>query len=494
MATNSFNARNGISVGSTPIELVDASGNITTTGKFNNLTITSNTAGTQSLSIAQNKTLTVSNTLTLTGTDSSSVAFGAGGTVGYVGSPLSQFAVTTSAQLRGIMSDSTGASGGLVFANTPTLITPAIGAATGTSLTVTGSVTSTVVTGTAPFIATSTTVCTNLNAAMLNGTTWTAPGAIGGGTAAAGNFTTLGASGATSLAAVTITGAILTGANNTINSSSGTLIIGASTQGTYIDTASTYSVYIRNNGSNILTISGSGVTATQKIVTPAVSASISGSINIPSGSGNTSGSGDLYNLSGALTFNNGSVKTIAYTDSNITGSAASATNLVITNDTTNASSVYPTWVTATSGTIPVYASSTKLSFVPNTGILTINGATALTSANYTSYIVGATSTTLTDATTTNWNLNNGNIATLTLTSIVGSSRTFAAPTNMGLGSMVLIVKQPATGGPLYITWNAIFKWSAGTPPVLSTTANATDVFSFFYDGTYFYGSYIRGAA
>ena len=40
--------------------------------------------------------------------------------------PLSQFAATTSDQLRGVISDETG-SGALVFANSPTLVTPALG-------------------------------------------------------------------------------------------------------------------------------------------------------------------------------------------------------------------------------------------------------------------------------------------------------------------------------------------------------------------------------
>jgi len=53
---------------------------------------------------------------------------------GLVASPLSQFAATTSAQLAGVISDETG-SGALVFATSPTLTTPNIGAATGTSLT-----------------------------------------------------------------------------------------------------------------------------------------------------------------------------------------------------------------------------------------------------------------------------------------------------------------------------------------------------------------------
>lgn len=50
----------------------------------NGLTITSSASGV--LTIAAGKTVTVSNTLTFTGTDTSSVAFGAGGTIIYAGS------------------------------------------------------------------------------------------------------------------------------------------------------------------------------------------------------------------------------------------------------------------------------------------------------------------------------------------------------------------------------------------------------------------------
>lgn len=46
--------------------------------------------------------------------------------LGKVASPLSQFAATTSAQLAGVISDETG-SGALVFATSPTLITPILG-------------------------------------------------------------------------------------------------------------------------------------------------------------------------------------------------------------------------------------------------------------------------------------------------------------------------------------------------------------------------------
>jgi hypothetical protein len=48
-------------------------------------------------------------------------------------SKISALAATSSSELAGVISDETG-TGALVFANTPTLVTPEIGAATGTSL------------------------------------------------------------------------------------------------------------------------------------------------------------------------------------------------------------------------------------------------------------------------------------------------------------------------------------------------------------------------
>jgi hypothetical protein len=54
-------------------------------------------------------------------------------TCGVTGSPLSQFAATTSAQLAGVLSDETG-SGSAVFANSPTLVTPQLGTPAGANL------------------------------------------------------------------------------------------------------------------------------------------------------------------------------------------------------------------------------------------------------------------------------------------------------------------------------------------------------------------------
>lgn len=108
-------------------------GKTVTGGSYAGATITTSTyngntwtAGTGTLTLGAGKTATISNTLTFTGTDGSSAAFGAGGTVAYQGGTLAQFAATTSLQLKGVISDETG-SGSLVFATSPTLVTPNLG-------------------------------------------------------------------------------------------------------------------------------------------------------------------------------------------------------------------------------------------------------------------------------------------------------------------------------------------------------------------------------
>jgi hypothetical protein len=64
----------------------------------------------------------------------------ASGTIALTNNKLSAFAATSSSELAGVISDETG-TGALVFANTPTLVTPNIGAATGTSLVLSGDLT-----------------------------------------------------------------------------------------------------------------------------------------------------------------------------------------------------------------------------------------------------------------------------------------------------------------------------------------------------------------
>jgi len=90
------------------------------------------------------------------------------GTIARLENKLSAFSVTTSAELATVISDETG-TGGLVFNNSPTLISPILGNALATTLTLSGQLTSTVTTGIAPFVVSSTTKVNNLNADTVDG-------------------------------------------------------------------------------------------------------------------------------------------------------------------------------------------------------------------------------------------------------------------------------------------------------------------------------------
>lgn len=90
--------------------------------------------------------------------------------------------------------------------------------------------------------------------------------------------------------------------------------------------------------------------------------------------------------------------------------------------------------------------------------------------------------TLTDGATISWDTSLGQVATVTL----AGNRTFAAPTNLVNGGFYsLNVIQDATGSRT-ISWNSVFKWDAGTAPILSTAASAKDFFIFRSDGTNLY--------
>jgi hypothetical protein len=98
---------------------------------------------------------------------------------------------------------------------------------------------------------------------------------------------------------------------------------------------------------------------------------------IPSG---VLGNSTVYIGTTAIALNRGSASQ-SLTGVSIDGSAGSATNATsaanvgITDDTTTAADMYPTWVTTTTGNLPVKVSSTKLKFNPSTGVLTMTGGT-----------------------------------------------------------------------------------------------------------------------
>jgi hypothetical protein len=122
------------------ITFPDAAGTVITTGNLSDIT----NIGVFTSTITMEGSSADDNELTLSAgnpTADRTVTFpDATGTVALTNNKLDAFAATTSAELRTVVSDETG-TGGLVFADTPTLVTPVLGAATGTSLSLSGDAT-----------------------------------------------------------------------------------------------------------------------------------------------------------------------------------------------------------------------------------------------------------------------------------------------------------------------------------------------------------------
>jgi len=133
---------------------------------------------------------------------------------------------------------------------------------------------------------------------------------------------------------------------------------------------------------------------------------------------------------------------------------------------------------APSGAVTIAKSATISNNLTVSGNSTFNGTVSTSTANILQQ-------TLSDAATVAWNTASGQIATVT----IGGNRTMGAPTNLKVGTYILHIYQDGTGGRT-MTWNAIFKWTAGVAPPLSSAAGAHDVFSFVSDGTYLYGSFM----
>lgn len=79
-------------------------------------------------------------------------------------------------------------------------------------------------------------------------------------------------------------------------------------------------------------------------------------------------------------------------------------------------------------------------------------------------------------------LANGSFQILTLT----ANATITMPTATAGRSFILLLKQDGTGSRT-VTWSSV-RWPGGTAPTLTTTASRQDIFSFFSDGTNWYGA------
>ena len=79
-------------------------------------------------------------------------------------------------------------------------------------------------------------------------------------------------------------------------------------------------------------------------------------------------------------------------------------------------------------------------------------------------------------------LADGSFQVLTLT----GNATITMPTATAGRSFILLLKQDGTGSRT-VTWSTVY-WPGGTAPTITSTASKQDIFSFFADGSKWYGT------
>jgi len=100
-------------------------------------------------------------------------------------------------------------------------------------------------------------------------------------------------------------------------------------------------------------------------------------------------------------------------------------------------------------------------------------------------------TTVTNYTETPYTANSSTAITLALTNgtfqivTLTGNATITMPTATSGKSFLLLLKQDGTGGRT-VTWSTV-KWPGNTAPTITSTASRQDIFSFFADGTNWYG-------
>ena len=177
-------------------------------------------------------------------------------------------------------------------------------------------------------------------------------------------------------------------------------------------------------------------------------------------------SGVATNLTGTasgLSIGGNAATATSATTATTATTATNATNIAITDDTTTNATMYPTWVTTTTGNLPAKTSSTKLSFNPSTGVLAATGFSGS----------GASLTALSAS----------NISAGTLAIVYGGTNGSATPTAgavpYGTGSAYAFTSAGTSGQVLQSNGSSAPTWvtpsSGAVVQVKSTTK--TDIFS-----------------
>jgi hypothetical protein len=310
--------------GTSTITLPGLTGTLATlagTETFTNKTLTSPILTTPNLGIPSSATLTNATGLP--------IATGVSG----LGTGIASFlASPTSANLNSAVSDRTG-TGSLVFANTPTLVTPVIGAATGTSLVLSSTLN---VGGAATITGTLTangTTALNDNVTVATGKTFT----VGTGATTLGG--TLGVTGAATLSSTSAHGGAAT-FSSTVNVTGVTTLTGAANLngGLLMDTDK----FTVADGTGNTTIAGTlavSGTSTLTALTTTGAATISATLTIPTGAG--AGKVLTSDASGGATWKNAG-GTVTTTSTTTTYAASSNVTYIVFTGTSTQTITLPT--------------------------------------------------------------------------------------------------------------------------------------------------------
>ena len=131
---------------------------------------------------------------------------------------------------------------------------------------------------------------------------------------------------------------------------------------------------------------------------------------------------------------------------------------------------------------------------PGAGIANSTGSawgTSYTTSGSGTVVALATNPTITNYTETPYSANSSTAITLALTNgtvqiiTLTGNATITMPTAVSGKSFIMFLRQDATGSRT-VTWSSV-NWSGGTAPTITSTASKQDIYSFFSDGTSWYG-------
>ena len=241
-------------------------------------------------------------------------------------------------------------------------------------------------------------------------------------------------------------------------------------------------------------ISGSVATAT---TTPAITLTL-GAITPTSVNGPTiSATTGTLTITSAKTFSVTNTLTLSGTDGSTlnigTGGTLGSNAYTSTAYAPLASPTFTGTVTIptpfTIGAVSMTTTATRLNYLTSAG-----GTTGTTSSNIvfsasptftgkaSFAATSGTHTNDTDGTTVTFDMNVSNYHRVTL----GGNRTLAVSNTTAGQAFTILLKQDTTGSRT-VTWFSGILWPGGTVPTLTTTANKTDVFTFYFDGTNYFG-------